>query len=159
MRNTVEIKTRTFFSRPADIVVSELAANIYGKDEGKVTFVSGQAKIIKVETPEGVKNYRIAVAESYLEQEASPIWKGKRAEQIRGLAAGETITYRSRSGELTFIKTTGADNILIRGLKEVETGQDIINASEVTRTLGLNPGATGRLTLVDNDHLRFVRTS
>lgn len=159
MRNTVEIKTRTFFGRPADIVVPELAANVYGKDGGKVTLTPGQAKIIEVETPEGARNYRVEVAEAYFEQEATPIWKGKRAEQIRGLAGGETITYRSRSGELTFVKTRGADNILIRELVEVETNERVPNASKVTKTLGLNPGATGRLTLVDSNHLRFTRTS
>ncbi len=155
---TPEIRTARFFGRPADLVVSEFAAGVYEKDGDKVTITAGKAKILQIDTAEGLKDYRVELAEAYLEQNATRIWKGKRAAEIHSLNPGETITYRSRSGELTFIKTTEADNILIRGLTELGTERAIITPSEVTKTLGLTHGATGRLTFVEKDRFRFIRT-
>lgn len=155
--NIQELETRRFFERPADIVVSELSARVYEKDGDQVQISDGQAKIIQVDTPEGAKNYRITSAEAYFAREATRIWKGRRSAEINALAPGEAITYRSRSGELTFIKTVGADNILLRGLEDTESGQRLNNPTEVSQALGLTHRQEGRLSLVEQDRFRFVR--
>lgn len=146
-----------FFSRSVGTVATEFAAGIYDRKNKSVTATGNPGKIMQVSTPEGDKQFRVTVVEPYLENDATLIWKGKRAEEIRDLASGETITYRSRSGELTFIKTTEADNILIRRLEEVGTGLKIATASEVTKILGLTQREIGRLTLIEGDQFRFVK--
>lgn len=146
-----------FFSRPVGTVATEFATGIYDRKNKSVTATGNPGKILQVSTPEGDKQFRVTVVEPYLENDATLIWKGKRAEEIRDLASGETITYRSRSGELTFIKTTEADNILIRRLEEVGTGLKIATASEVTKILGLTQREIGRLTLIEGDQFRFVK--
>lgn len=146
-----------FFNRSVGTVATEFAAGIYDHKTKSVTTTGNPGKIMQISTPEGNKQFRVTVVEPYLEDDATPIWKGKRANEIRALAAGETITYRSRSGELTFIKTIEADNILIRGLKEIETGREIATASEVTRALGLIQREIGRFTLVEDNKFRFIK--
>lgn len=155
--STPEMRTQIFFDRPAGLVVGELAEHVYEKDEGKVMVSDGQAKTLQIATPEGDRSYKITLAQDYPETEAIRVWKGKRAEQIRSLAPGETITYRSRAGELTFVKTRGADNILLRGLEDLTSGKKIQSPTEVTRTLGLSHGDGGRLTVAGEDQLRFEK--
>lgn len=153
----MSIEQVNFFNRPVETVADEFSVGIYNHKTKKVVATGNPGRIVVVTTPEGDKQYRVTVVEPYLEQEASPIWKGKRADEIRNLADGELISYNSRSGELTFIKTTGADNILIRGLEEIGTGLKITTASEVTRKLGLSQREIGRLTLVEGNQFRFAK--
>lgn len=153
----MSVEQVNFFNRPVETVASKFSVGIYDHETKKVVATRNPGKIVVVTTPEGDKQYRVTVVEPYLEQEASPIWKGKRADEIRNLADGESITYNSRSGKLTFIKTTGADNILIRGLEEIGTGFKMTTASEVTKTLGLGPREIGRFTLIEGDKFRFVK--
>lgn len=152
-----EMRTHVFFDRPADLVVGDFTEGVYEKHDGKVTVTKGQAKILEAGGPEGDRAYRITLAEAYQETEAIRVWKGRRAEQIRALAPGETVTYRSRAGELTFVKTRGADNILIRGLEDVGTGKKIQTPTEVSRTLGLSHGDEGRFTFTAEGRLRLER--
>lgn len=153
----MSVEQDNFFNRSVGAVATEFAAGIYDRATKSVTATGNSGKIMQVSTPAGDKEFRVTVVEPYLEGDATPIWKGKRADEIRALAAGETITYRSRSGELTFIKTTEADNILIRGLEEIGTGLKIITASEATRVLDLTQREIGRFTLVEGDQFRFVK--
>lgn len=149
--------TMIFFDRSVDKVVSEFADEVYRKIEGKVVISEGKGKKLSVFTESGERNYKIVQAEPYSEQEPTLVWKGKRSHQIRSLGAGETITYASRSGKLTFVKTRGADNILIRKLKDLETGQVIENPTQVTNVLGLSHGDEGRLEFVGQDSFVFKR--
>lgn len=151
-------ETEAFFGRPVETVAKEFAAGLYNHKTKLVTPTGNPGKTIVVSTPEGDKEYRVTAVEPYLEVNATLIWQGKRAEEIRNLSAGETITYNSRSGQLTFIKTEGADNIWIYGLEEAGTRKATTNPSEVTKTLGLVSRDIGRLTLVEGDRFRFVRT-
>lgn len=153
-------ETEAFFGRPVQIVAREFAVGLYDHKTKLVTPTGNPGKTVVVSTPEGDKEYRVTIVEPYLEVNATLIWQGKRAQEIRDLSAGETITYNSRSGKLTFIKTTGADNIWICGLEEVGTGEAKAKTtpSEVTKTLGLVSRDIGRLTLIEGDRFRFVRT-
>lgn len=153
----MRVEQDNFFNRPVGTVATEFAAGIYDRKTKSVTATGNPGKIMQVATAEGDKQFKVTSVEPYLEADASPIWQGKRADEIRALTGGETITYNSRSGKLTFIKTMGADNILIRGLEEVGTGLKINTASEVTKALDLSQREVGRLTLVEDDQFRFAR--
>lgn len=152
----IEFKNDKFFRRSVEVVAQELSERIYDRSIHLAVKTNNPGKIIRISTPEGDRDFKIAVAEPFLELDATPIWKGKRAEKLRQLNPGETITFRSRSGVLTFIKTEGADNIFLHTLENLATKQKI-GASRISGLLGLSSGDTGRLSFIENDQFEFIR--
>lgn len=130
-------ETRAFFSREVEEVASNLTA-----------------QRIVVEGTE----YTISSVEAYREANATSAWQ-KRIPEIKKLHPAETITYQSRSGQLTFIKAgKGADNIMIRELQTVEKDTKTKNPTAVTRLLGLQPGMKGKLVYLPEQNLfRFEK--
>lgn len=130
-------ETRAFFSRAVEDVASTLTAQ----------------RVIVEET-----EYSISSVEAYRESNATSAWQ-KRIPEIKKLQPAETITYQSRSGQLTFIKAgEGADNIMIRELQAVEKGTKTKNPTAVTKLLGLQPGMKGKLIYLPEPNLfRFEK--
>lgn len=157
IRTEPDETTRSFFDRQVDEVAVNLGDRVYRKVNGVVVLSEGRGKILVVPTPEGDQEYQITCVEAYDFENAAPIWKGKRAAEIRDLFGGDTITYRTRSGTLTFAKVQEANNILIRGMENLSTGEKLQNATQVSNALGVTPGDIGRLAVVDQDRFRFVR--
>lgn len=152
---TPEERTQAFFRRPTQTVVADLAERVYERNVKEEYWQEGSAKLIQINTPDGLRTFRITAAEACPEASATAIWRGKRANEIRELPTAATVTYQSRAGEMTFIKTQGADNIALRALEDMQTGERFKNAKQVTRALGLNVGGINHLMLVSETLLRL----
>ena len=154
---TPELFTEFFFNRPAEIVVADLAAQVYGIENDHTVIQEGNPKLLQLALDVGIKTYRIMTAQAYQQVNTAKIWKGKRAEQINKLPSGGVVTYKSRASELTFIKTSGADNILLRQLEDIETGEVIPNATGVSQALHVTHGDTGRLLFENGSKLILTK--
>ncbi len=157
LTNPTEYATRAFFDRPANVVVGQLAERVFvdGRPAGSLPY--GDPLIIQVGDGETNREYRITEAEAYTPNEASHQWKGKRLAKLERMQPGEVVAFNHRGQFLSFIKTTGGENVFIRGLEDVETGQRFDSAHHVTTILGLQPWEDGRLVLVDEERARFER--
>src|SRR3989338_6931347 len=89
-----EKKTRAFFGRPANIVVSELSGNVYEPQKRMAEFAEGKAKIIRVPTPVGETRFKITLAEAYSGEDAIRVWQRARLEKLRSLLPGGIIAFR-----------------------------------------------------------------
>lgn len=116
-------------------------------------------KIIGMIIQVGDQKFRILSVKVFLEKEAHSVWKGKRAEKIRNLAAGEIIAFNSRGSVLTFIKTQSADNLLLQSLENVEIGERILTPKAVSALLGMSHEQEARLTLMQDNTFRFEKLS
>jgi hypothetical protein len=153
----LELKTKVFFDRPAGTVAGELADRVFQKDVPET--VTGNGKIIEIETNDGVQKWRVTVAESYSGDTPGKVWSGKRSNQIGNMESGGIITYSYRGrATLSFIKTKGIDNILIRGMINTKTEQVAATPTQVSQVLGLSVQQEGRVTFSPNGNLRFTRT-
>lgn len=150
-------RTNSFFKRPADAVARDIAKRVYDPEKKKSEFVEGNPKVVIVDTPLGETRYRITLAEPYLEQEAGKVWQTARLEKIKALASGEVIAFTFRSSSLSFIKTVGGDNVLLRELENMETGEKTKSPTEVTKILGLSHDQEGRLTNLGRGVLKYER--
>lgn len=152
-------QTVAFFDRPVRDVVGELTERVYIVDTPRKSMPIGTPKVITLSTSEGEKNYRVTLAEPYGEEDASPVWSGKRLAQIKSLKAGGVVAFKSRVGTLSFIKARGGENIQIRELEDIATGKKTRSSTEVTRILGLSHGQEGKLSISGEGHLRFERAT
>jgi hypothetical protein len=153
-----ELKTLMFFDRPSDAVAPDLSERVMEKDDNKqITYSDGKAKIIRIKTQEGEKRFKVKLVEPYLEVEAMQVWKSKRLERIRSLQPGEIVCFNFRGAVLSFIKTRGGDNILLRVLEDLDTGDVISTPTAVSALLGLTHDAEAKLTYVDEESFVFGR--
>ncbi len=157
VQERLEAKTLAFFNRPAQEVALELAQRAYTADQKEKQAKNGQPKEVQIPTEEGDRSYKVLLAQAYAENDAMQTWKGKRLQQIRTLTPGQIITFRSRVGILSFIKTTAGENILIRAVENTETGEKFETATKVSNLLGLSHGEIGRLRFTNGSKLRFER--
>lgn len=154
-----ELEVEAFFNRPSEEVVGNLSEKAYDVVYGVVEIRDGtnSPKTIVVSTPEGDKEYKVALAQAYSEDDPGRIWKGIRLAQIRAMPPGGVVVYRARSGTLPFVKTRGGDNILIRELENVGTGEKLTNPTAVASVFGLSHREEGRLSFSGPNTLRFER--
>lgn len=157
--NQAELETTAFFDRPSDEVVIDFSESVYDVVHGVVETRPGtnSPKTIVVPTSEGDQEYKVVLAQAYSEDDPGRIWKGIRLAQIRAMVPGEVVVYRARSGTLPFVKTRGGDNILIRELKNVGTGERLTNPTAVASVFGLSHREEGRLSFSGPNILRFER--
>ena len=92
---TPELFTEFFFNRPAEIVVADLAAQVYGIENDHTVIQAGNPKLLQLALDEELKTYRIMTAQAYQQINATKIWRGKRSEQIDKHPPGGVVTYRS----------------------------------------------------------------
>ena len=103
--------------------------------------------------------YRGVLAEAYGEEDATRVWQRGRLERLRSLPPGGVVAFAFRASTLSFIKTKGGENILIREVEDVETGGRLKTPSEVSKLLGLSHGDEGRLVNVGRGVFKFQRLS
>lgn len=152
-----EERTTAFFDRPSIDVAQELSERVYLFGLRKGQFPKGDAKTILISTPEGEKRYKITVTEPYAEEGVNRVWKGTRLQKIRSLQPGEVIAFQYRAAILSFIKTVGGGNILIREIEDEESQEKTKSPTQVSQKLGLAHGQEGRLVYQENDVLEFRR--
>src|SRR3990167_6822874 len=141
----IDKKTDRFFSRQAEIVVREFADMVYEPDKPRGQYERGKSKVLIIGSQRKEKSYRVVLAEAYGEEDATRVWQRGRLERLRSLPPGGVVAFAFRASTLSFIKTKGGENILIRELEDVETGEKLKSPTEVTRILGLTHGEEGRL--------------
>lgn len=156
---TLEDQTSAFFDRPASEVVRELSETVYIYGKNKRDFPTGQAKTILLETPTGEKSFKITLAELYTEEDLEALLLMERLQKLRSMQRGGIIAFPYRVGTLSFIKTRGGENILIRELEDIQTGKKTKNPTEVTRILGLASRQEGKLTYLGGDKLKFEKVA
>ncbi len=159
MPKELDEKTLIFFDRPSNNVALELAQKTYSSAQKPGEAEDGTPKEIQITVGEEEAVFKVVLAQSYLESDANRIWKTRRLQQLKELLPGDIQTFRSRAGLLSFIKTTGGDNILLRRLEDVLTGEQINSATEISKLLGLSHNERGRLRFIDDNRLRFEKVS
>ena len=156
---SLEAQTHALFSGPSTEVVNRIAAHVYELTEHGVVYSEGSPKVMIVPTPEGDKRLQIEVAEAYLEIEASKLWRGRRRSIIRGLEPGEMVSFNSRSGVLSFVKTQDGDNIMLRSLVDIDSGDRYVTPTAVSELLGMEHDHQARLMLTPTGELQFTKVS
>ena len=146
-----------FFDRPGIEVAADLAAHWYThiptKEKIKPEIHDGQAKILAIETSTGVQGFSIAEVVLYTQEETVARWKDSRATEIDHLDPGEIICYGFRGIVNTFIKSRGAENLMISSLRQVDHMGDPLlendaefSSSKVAPMAGLKHKSQGLLT-------------
>ena len=155
----IDKKTDRFFSRQAEIVVREFADMVYEPDKPRGQYERGKSKVLIIGSQRKEKSYRVVLAEAYGEEDATRVWQRGRLERLRSLPPGGVVAFAFRASTLSFIKTKGGENILIREVEDVETGGRLKTPSEVSKLLGLSHGDEGRLVNVGRGVFKFQRLS
>lgn len=152
----IDHETLAFFNRPAADVVADIAERVYIVDTPKALFPEGRAKTLVIGGEHGGERFKITLAEPYSEDDASQVWQGSRLERIKGLQPGGIVAFTFRSGTLSFIKTTNGDNVLLHGLVDLTSGDQLVKPTQVSKKLGLSHGEEGQLT-VRQDEIIFSK--
>jgi|GEM_PF-3427013 len=152
-----QIVTQSFFHRPAHDVVRELSERVYIRGDDPVRFPFGNAKVLPIDIGEGLRDYKITLAEAYSEEDVVAVGQKGRLPILQGMISGEVIAFPYRSARLSFIKTINGENILIREIEDLATGKRTRTATEVTNILGLSQESWGKLTLLEDGMLHFTQ--
>lgn len=152
---------RRFFDRPGQEVASELSSYWFNHSYPSEPH-RGQAKVLGLQSEAGIRFFTIDEMRLFEDSYTRDRWPKSRSLAIASLDPGEVIAFMSQGQHvLTFIKTQGAENIMLQTLKEVDRFGDplagkehTLTASNVARIVGLRHGMRGQLTPV---HFRRER--
>lgn len=156
LRTTEEERSAAFFDRIALAVAVEISERVFilGLAEGR--FPKGAPKVIRIPGAGGDKSFKVTLVEAYTEEDMEALGLYSRLEKIRSMRSGEVVAFAYRAGLLSFIKTRGGENILIRELEDFESGERTRSLSQVTKTLGLEKGEMGKF-IFDGENLTFSK--
>lgn len=113
-------EVREFFDRPADQVAKDFSRR-YMWHEARSEIFEGAGGILGLETDSGVRYFSVEQVVLYSDEYTRERWRYSRAPEIAQMEAGEVIGYIFRGNRiLTFIKTQGAENIMLDQLREVD---------------------------------------
>lgn len=147
---------RTFFDRSASDVAAEISTS-WVNHENRAEVNQGQGKILALVTPAGTSRFfRINHVIVYSNEYTYRRWPKARGPEIDSMQSGDLISYVSRAGILTFIKTRRAENIQFSQLEEVDRFGDPIRnndselaASGVAKVVGLGHKDRSHLELLN----------
>lgn len=156
---TVEELTREFFNRPARVVAADIAEKWYSDGEEPRLAIPGRPTILTVANQGNTREFRIKLAQAFSAEKPGKIWKGKVLEELRGLDLGTIVVYRRRIGLIPFLVAQDGDNIALRGIEDIETGEQFTSGIQVATALGLEANQKGKLIYGGFDRFNFSRVA
>lgn len=150
-----------FYGRPATEVAPELAErwSIHQVVDtaGKPIIYEGQGRLVGLQVGKGVKLYMPRLVEVYSHDYTMGRWPKSRGLEIDRLQPGELVAYGFRGTVCVYIKTQGAENIMVKALAEVDhqgkslEGLDyLLRASQIAPTLGLGHQGRGQISAYEH---------
>lgn len=118
--NTEQKEVRELFDRPADQVAVKFSAHFMWHEARKEVF-EGTGMILGLETDSGIRYFTVEQVVLYPDDYTRSRWPHSRSLEIAQMEPGEVIGYIFRGNRtLAFIKTQGAENIMLDQLREVD---------------------------------------
>lgn len=148
------IERAAFFGRQGEEVASSFSG-YWSKHPDRREIFPGSASVIGLETPEGLRFFRLDEAVYYDDAYTKERWPNSRGPELASMEPGEVIGYKFHQTVLTFIKVGrvgDSSNIQLSSLTEVDKhgapvlgGEAQIRAGKVAQLLGLENQTRGQI--------------
>lgn len=133
----------SIFNRPGEVVCSEFSRT-WSRHQNRQEVFEGQAAVLGVQTPLGVGYYKVEGVILYDDEYTRGRWPRSRGPEIAALNPGDVIGYSFHRSILTFVKTQGAENIMLSLIQEINRfgdptpGEDaLVSAGKIGWLIGL----------------------
>lgn len=144
-----------FFGKPGEEVAASISGSWAKHPDRQETF-QGSAAIIGLETPNGLRFFRLDNAYYYNDEYTKKRWPNTRGPELASMQPGEVVGYQFHQTVLTFIKVGpvgDASNIQLAELTEVDKfgdpilgGEAKLKAGKAAALLGLESQSRGQIT-------------
>lgn len=143
------------FNHPSIEVAPKIGERWYLAGEDPREARSGQVAFILIPSKAETLEYKILLVEAHSAMAPGKPWQGKRLEELRALPPSAIKAYGSRAGVIPFIVASGGDNIAIRSIENIATGEIAKNATAVAAILNLKHSEEGKLVKIDETHFAY----
>lgn len=147
-----------FYGRSATEVCPQLAerwsVHQVVDTAGKPIINTGKGHLVGLQVGSGVKLYIPRLLEVYSHDYTMERWPNSHGPEIERMQPGEIVAYGFRGVVCIYIKTQGAENIMVKALagvdyqgKSLAGNEQLLTSSKIAPTLGMRHGDHGQISV------------